>query len=123
MNGETKIEHTHRDRLLAAVARRVIAGESPLVAPRELVLLPVGVERRERVLPLPHHDDPDEDQSARHGQGRPGGSQNTSHIHPSNAFRPVSDACLLALTVRAICLTVCRIGPRGGRSAALGYGA
>src|SRR5437016_2343166 len=111
------------DGSLPVVSRRVVGVEAVLIAARELVLLPMGVERGERVLPLPDDHHPDEDQRACHGQSRARDSHDASHIHPSNAFRPAWDARLLALTVRTVRLTVSLMGPRGGRSAALGYGA
>src|SRR5438477_8316851 len=100
-----------------------ICRESFLVALRQLMLLPVRVEGGERVLPAPDDADPDQRERAGDDQAGPGDSGYTLHVHPSNALRSLSDPCLLALTVSTTRRTVSLIGPRGGRSAALGYGA
>ncbi len=104
--------------------RRVVLGEPVLVALCELVLLPVGVDSGERVLPAPDDQHPGENGYACQDHQGPGDSRYSSHRHASWAFRSLSGSRFLAfLTVSTICRTASRTGPRGGRSEALGYGA
>ena len=57
---------THR--LRPGDEARLVCGEALVVAVSELVLLPVGVESREGVLPAPDHDNPDQHQQPGHDQ-------------------------------------------------------
>src|SRR5581483_7928082 len=54
-------------------------GELAVEARRQLALLPVRVERRERVLPLPDDDRPGEREDARRRQDGAGDSRSTTH--------------------------------------------
>ncbi len=106
------------ERAVAAVGG-LIGGEFPVERMRELVLLPVRVERRERVLPLPHEQRPGERENAA-GDQQCARDPGESLHQPCNARCCTSDArrrLRCASTSRRI---VSRIGPRGGRSAALG---
>ena len=70
----------------AVDANRVVFGELVVEARRELALLPVRVERGERVLPAPDHDRPRERQHAcDHHQGAsdPCDPSHLTHLTPS----------------------------------------
>ena len=67
------------------------------------MLLPGRVERRERVLPAPDDEHPDEHGDAGRQHQRPGDPRDPLSVHPSSAFRSLADGCLrAALTVSTV---------------------
>ncbi len=101
------------------VVRSKVVGELR----RELPLLPVRVERGERVLPAPDDDRPGERQDTYRQEG--GACDPSSPMHLSRVTRDAAMQLRAAGGGRASTSPriVWRSGPRGGRSAALGYGA
>src|SRR5947199_10229242 len=105
----------------------MVGREQVVVALGELVLLPACVETGERVLPRPHEQGPSEDGNPRDHQQ--GAELPPIAVHqPCNAAGPSSGAGRRwAPRLRRASITVLRIvrrmGPSGGRSCSLGYGA
>src|SRR5438105_8592179 len=96
--------------------------EALVVARREAVLLPARVERRERVLPLPDDDDPEQGQHAADDHERAEDPDRAPHRTP-NVRRTTAGARRLVRRARTILRTSSRSGPRCGRSPGPGYGA
>src|SRR5512146_2177416 len=103
--------HLHRGKVLPVCRLGVVRVDAAVVAAREVVLLNVRVERGERVLPLPHDDDPGEREHAAGDQQQ--AEYAAEEPHYVRRARAVSTSARTRL----------RTGPNCGRSSRPGYGA